>query len=81
MCGKGTTNKEVTVEDKKTYTFKTQKGMKYLANTECTVNYKMGSSCAKMSFACTKFNTFNMDKKKCMKGDKLTITANGKSKA
>merc|ERR1711965_435697 len=42
VCGKGTTNKEVTVEDKKTYNFKTQKGMK---------------------------------------GDKLTITANGKSKA
>merc|ERR1712013_723514 len=41
VCGKGTTNKEVTVEDKKTYTFKTQKGKK---------------------------------------GDKLTITANGKSK-
>merc|ERR1712112_473701 len=45
-CGKGTWDREVTVEDKKTYTFKTQqKG------------------------------------KKCMKGDKLTITANGKSKA
>jgi len=81
VCGKGTTNKEVTVEDKKTYTFKTQKGKKYLPNTDCTVNYKMGSSCAKMSFSCTKFNTFNKDKKKCMKGDKLTITANGKSKA
>jgi len=81
-CGKGTTNREVTVEDKKTYTFKTQqKGKKYLANTDCTVNYKMGSTCAKMSFSCTKFNTFNKDKKKCMKGDKLTITANGKSKA
>merc|ERR1719250_560047 len=79
--GKGTTNKEVTVEDKKTYNFKTQKGKKYLANTDCTVNYKMGSTCAKMSFSCTKFNTFNKDKKKCMKGDKLTITANGKSKA
>merc|ERR1712013_649198 len=81
VCGKGTTNKEVTVEDKKTYTFKTQKGKKYLPNTDCTVNYKMGDSCKKMSFACTKFNTFNKDKKKCMKGDKLTITANGKSKA
>merc|ERR1711875_61854 len=81
-CGKGTTNREVTVEDKKTYTFKTQvKGKKYLANTDCTVNYKMGSTCAKMSFSCTKFNTVNKDKKKCTKGDKLTITANGKSKA
>merc|ERR1712013_630419 len=81
MCGKGTTNKEVTVEDKKTYTFKTQKGKKYPGNTKCTVNYKMGSSCAKMSFACTKFSVKNNDKKKCLKGDKLTVTANGKSKS
>merc|ERR1711970_407803 len=40
VCGKGSsTNKEVTVEDKKTYTFKTQKGKKYPGNTECTVKY------------------------------------------
>merc|ERR1711931_265305 len=82
VCGKGSsTNKEVTVEDKKTYTFKTQKGKKYPGNTECTVKYKMGDSCAKMSFVCNKFNTNNKDKKKCMKGDKLTVTANGKPKA
>merc|ERR1712179_338848 len=73
VCGKGSsTNKEVTVEDKKTYTFKTQKGKKYPGNTECTVKYKMGDSCAKMSFVCNKFNTNNKDKKKCTKGDKLT---------
>merc|ERR1711909_194157 len=82
VCGKGSsTDKEVTVEDKKTYTFKTQKGKKYPGNTECTVKYKMGDSCAKMSFVCNKFNTNNMDKKKCTKGDKLTVTANGKAKA
>merc|ERR1711970_1457463 len=82
VCGKGSsTNKEVTVEDKKTYTFKTQKGKKYPGNTECTVKYKMGDSCAKMSFVCNKFNTNNKDKKKCTKGDKLTVTANGKPKA
>merc|ERR1711978_450228 len=82
VCGKGdSTNKEVTVEEKKSYTFKTQTGKKYKGNTECTVKYKMGDTCAKMSFACTKFNTNNKDKKKCMKGDKLTVTANGKSKA
>merc|ERR1712168_765738 len=82
VCGKGSsTNKEVTVEDKKTYTFKTQKGKKYPGNTECTVKYKMGDSCAKMSFVCNKFNTNNKDKKKCLKGDKLTVTANGKSRA
>merc|ERR1719317_1917053 len=79
VCNKGTTNKEVTVEDKKTYTFKTQKGKKYPGNTKCTVNYKMGGSCAKMSFACTKISL--KGDKKCMKGDKLTITANGKSKS
>merc|ERR1712168_161791 len=82
VCGKGSsTNKEVTVEDKKTYTFKTQKGKKYPGNTECNVKYKMGDSCAKMSFVCNKFNTNNKDKKKCLKGDKLTVTANGKPKA
>merc|ERR1711942_410032 len=79
VCGKGTTNKEVTVEDKKTYTFKTQKGKKYLANTKCTVNYKMGDSCKKMSFACTKIGL--KGDKKCKRGDKLTVTANGKSKS
>merc|ERR1711970_979755 len=63
VCGKGSsTNKEVTVEDKKTYTFKTQKGKKYPGNTECTVKYKMGDTCAKMSFVCNKFNTNNKDK-------------------
>merc|ERR1711942_66766 len=79
VCGKGTTNREVTVEDKKTYTFKTQKGKKYLANTKCTVNYKMGDSCKKMSFACTKISL--KGDKKCKRGDKLTVTANGKSKS
>merc|ERR1711970_385717 len=82
VCGKGSsTNKEVTVEDKKTYTFKTQKGKKYPGNTECTVKYKMGDSCAKMSFVCNKFNTNNKDKKKCTKGDKLTVTATGKQRS
>jgi len=58
-----------------------QKGKRYSGNTKCTVNYKMGDSCAKMSFACTKFSVKNNDKKKCTKGDKLTVTANGKSKS
>merc|ERR1740128_1157179 len=80
VCGKKTT-KTVTLEDGDSYSFKTQKGKKYKGNTKCTANYKMGDTCAKMSFVCTKFNTNNKDKKKCKKGDKLTITANGKSKA
>jgi len=80
-CGAKTTSKSVTVEDGGSYTFKTQKGKKYKGNTKCTIEYKMGDSCAKMSFACTKFNTNNKDKKKCSKGDKVTVTANGKSKS
>merc|ERR1712106_117195 len=80
-CGAKTTSKSVTVEDGGSYTFKTQKGKKYKGNTKCTIEYKMGDSCAKMSFACTKFNTNNKDKKKCSKGDNVTVTANGKSKS
>ena len=41
----------------------------------------MGDTCAKMLFACTKFNINNNDKRKCRKGDQVTVTANGKSKA
>merc|ERR1712025_603396 len=68
VCNKGTTNKEVTVEDKKTYTFKTQKGKKYPGNTKCTVNYKMGDSCKKMSFAGDLSVVFTSDKKKSAAG-------------
>eukprot|EP00091_Calanus_sinicus_P015615 TRINITY_DN3404_c0_g1_i5.p1 TRINITY_DN3404_c0_g1~~TRINITY_DN3404_c0_g1_i5.p1 ORF type:complete len:151 (-),score=55.66 TRINITY_DN3404_c0_g1_i5:365-817(-) len=81
ICGAATTSKSVTIEDGDTFTFKTQKGKKYRGNTKCTANYKMGDSCAKMSFICTKFNTNNKDKRRCTKGDKVTVTADGKSKA
>merc|ERR1711892_755924 len=81
VCGSKTTSKTVTIEDGKSYTFKTQKGKRYKGNTKCTVDYKMGDTCAKMSFVCTKSNTNNKDKKTCKKGDKVTVTANGKSKA
>ena len=81
MCGTKTTSNTVTVEDGDSYSFKTHKGKKYKGNTKCTVDYKMGDSCAKMSFVCTKFNTNNKDKRRCSKGDKVTVTANGKSKA
>merc|ERR1711970_921118 len=80
VCKKGTSSKTVTIEDGKGYTFKTQKGKKYQGNTNCAVEYKMGDTCAKMSFVCTKFNTNNRDKKKCKKGDKMTITVGGKPK-
>jgi hypothetical protein len=81
VCGAKTTSQTVTVEDGDSYSFKTQKGKKYKGNTECTVDYKMGDTCAKMAFVCTKFNAKNKDKKKCSKGDKITVTANGKSEA
>merc|ERR1711981_82339 len=34
-----------------------------MANTNCAVEDKMGDTCAKMSFVCTKFNTNNTDKR------------------
>merc|ERR1712168_387062 len=80
VCKKGTSSNTVTIEDGKGYTFKTQKGKKYLGNTNCAVEYKMGSTCTKMSFVCTKFNTNNRDKKRCKKGDKMTITVGSKAR-
>merc|ERR1711892_623918 len=79
--GRGTTTKTVTMEEGKAYTFKTQKGKRYKGNTNCAVEYKMGGTCGKMSFVCTKFNTNNKDKKRCKKGDTVTVTASGKAKA
>merc|ERR1712106_1039010 len=81
VCGKGTTTKTVTIEEGKAYTFKTQKGKRYKGNTNCAVEYKMGDTCGKMSFVCTKFNTNNKDMKRCKKGDTVTVTASGKAKA
>merc|ERR1719431_844224 len=77
VCGKGTTSKTVTLEKGKSYNYKTQQGKRYAGNTKCTVNYKLGDTCAKMSFVCTKFNTNNTDKRRCRRGDKLTVTAAG----
>merc|ERR1712183_47050 len=77
VCGKGTTSKTVTLEKGKSYNYKTQQGKRYAGNTKCTVNYKLGDTCAKMSFVCTKFNTNNADKRRCRRGDKLTVTAAG----
>merc|ERR1712098_950568 len=75
VCKKGKISKTVTIEyGGKVLSFKTQKKKKYAPNTDCTVEYKMGSTCAKISFACGK------GKKRCGKGDKLTVTANGKDK-
>merc|ERR1711872_1075976 len=75
VCKKGKISKAATMEyGGKVLSFKTQKKKKYAPNTDCTVEYKMGSTCAKISFACGK------GKKRCGKGDTLTVTANGKDK-
>jgi len=80
VCGAETTSKSITIDNGDSFFFKTQKSKKYTKNVDCTVDYKLGSSCDKMSFICTKFNTNNKDKKRCSKGDKVTITANGKTR-
>jgi len=80
VCPTGTSTKTVTITDGSSYSFKTHKGKKYKGNTDCTVDYVIGETCAKMSFICTKFSTNNKDKKRCRKGDTMTVTANGKTK-
>merc|ERR1712198_283327 len=81
VCKTGSSSKTVTVEDGDSFNYKTQNGKKYKGNAACTTNYIMGSSCAKMSLSCTKFNINNKDKKLCKKGDKMNIKANGKTKS
>merc|ERR1719499_1137191 len=81
VCKTGSSSKAVTVEDGDSFNYKTQKGKKYKGNVDCTTNYVMGSSCAKMSFSCTKLNINNKDKNLCKKGDMMTIKANGKTKS
>merc|ERR1712126_109128 len=86
VCAKGTSSKTVTVEHGgKALIFKTQKkGKKYQPNQDCTVEYKMGSTCAKMSFVCSKSNIINKDKKKKVKaastGDMMVNFLSGKKK-
>merc|ERR1711915_27455 len=81
VCKTGSSSRTVTVEDGDSFNYKTQKGKKYKGNTACTTNYVMGSSCAKMRFACNKVNINNKDKKLCKKGDKMSIKASGKTKS
>merc|ERR1711915_702832 len=81
VCKTGSSSKTVTVEDGDSFNYKTQKGKKYKGNTACTTKYVIGSSCAKMRFACNKFNINNKDKKLCKKGDKMSIKASGKTKS
>merc|ERR1711872_785596 len=73
-CGAAVGAQNVVCKKGKVLSFKTQKKKKNAPNTDCTVEYKMGSTCAKISFACGK------GKKRCGKGDTLTVTANGKDK-
>merc|ERR1719369_1102515 len=80
VCGPGITAKSVTVEKGESFTYQTQRGRNYRRDTECSVEYKAGDTCAKMSFICTKINIDNRDDKKCSQGDKLQVNGNGKSK-
>jgi len=81
VCKTGSSSKTVTVEDGDSFNYKTQKGREYKGKTDCTTNYVIGATCAKMSFACTKFNINNRAKKLCRKGDKMRIKANGRTKS
>jgi len=74
ICGPKISETTVTLQEGNSFRFRTHKGKKYKGNTECTVMYKMGNTCTKMSLTCTKFNTKNRDKKKCLAGDKMTVT-------
>ena len=80
ICGPGITAKSVTVEKGESFTFQTQRGRKYRGNANCTVEYKVGETCAKVSFICTKINIDNKDEEGCIEGDKLQVSGNGKSK-
>ena len=80
MCGKGISIQSVIVEADTPHIFKTQKGKRYPRNTNCAVKFKIGSTCSEISFDCKKVSIVNRDKKKCRKGDKLTITTRGKTK-
>ena len=61
------------------FTYKTQKGVKYMGNTDCTVNYKLGDSCDRMSFICNKVNIESTDQN-CNNGDSLVVSSKAKEK-
>merc|ERR1712213_115410 len=80
VCASGSDSHDVILEDGNKYSFKTQSGKRYGGGTACTVNYIMGSTCAKMSFQCKRSSINNKDSKKCKKGDKLILTVGKKNK-
>merc|ERR1719483_1148329 len=51
----------------------------YQSSTNCRATYKLGPSCKAMMFKCTKSNINSKDNR-CKKGDKMIITAGGKTK-
>merc|ERR1711872_657362 len=79
-CGPRSTRKSVTVHAGDSFTYKTQKGIEYRGNTDCTVKYKLGNSCARMSFICSKMNIVNLDGRDCGSGDKLVVSSKEKTK-
>jgi len=78
-CGPGSTKTSVTVNAGDSFTYKTQKGVKYMGNTDCTVNYKLGDSCDRMSFICNKVNIESTDQN-CNNGDSLVVSSKAKEK-
>jgi len=73
VCSAGASQHTVTIEEGQSFVFKSQRGKRYQGNTRCSVNYQLGSSCAKLYFQCTKFNLNNRDRRRCSKGDKLSL--------
>ena len=56
VCPEGNSDNEViVVEAGDSFDYRTQEDEKYSGNTDCSVMYEMGESCAKMQFSCPVF--------------------------
>ena len=56
VCPEGKSDNEViVVEAGDSFDYRTQEDEKYSGNTDCSVMYEMGESCAKMQFSCPVF--------------------------
>ena len=71
-------SKVVTIADGDVFSYKTQSGKKYQAQSKCKVTYKADSSCPSIKFSCSEFDLANT-KSNCKGGDKLNVIVDGKS--
>jgi len=79
---KGKFSKTITIGSGDSYTFNTQAKKKYGGNVKCSVTYKRGSFCPKLSFSCSKFNINNKNSKCSWKtGDRMIIHEQGSKKS